>query len=332
MILNECFVYYFKYCQWNKLYCHSDECTRILLVADPQILGETFDTNFYNALAVQDSDRYLRKTFKLALRHTDPHVIVFMGDLMDEGSVAKPGEFQRYVDRFKDVFYVPNDEITLMHISGDNDVGGETSDDHVTVDKVKRFREAFDEQGYIDVRNRLRIFNINQFTHYYPNVTKKDTPAAYYRVVVTHLSLLSYPGLSTEKVGHDIQPNVIFSAHQHVSRIITYPPIHIKEFKHDSSPITFDLSTVNGNNHLEIMVPTCSYRMGSTEIGYGYGIIENNRLQYTVLWLPNRFTYLFVYLAWLSICILASLVYLMVRKCSRHNRHGRSKFNIHHIS
>lgn len=87
-----------------------------------------------------------------------------------------------------------------MHISGDNDVGGETLDDAVTEDKVQRFRKAFDERGHIDVRNRLRIFNINQFTHYYPNVTKEDTPAAYYRVVVTHLSLLSFPGLSTQKV------------------------------------------------------------------------------------------------------------------------------------
>lgn len=36
-----------------------------------------------------------------------------MGDLMDEGSVAKSQEFQRYVNRFKDVFYVPNDDVTV---------------------------------------------------------------------------------------------------------------------------------------------------------------------------------------------------------------------------
>ncbi len=87
-----------------------------------------------------------------------------------------------------------------MHISGDNDVGGENAEDSVTPEKVKRFKDAFNEQGYIDVKHRLRIFNINQFTHHYPNVTKQDTPSTYYRVVVTHLSLLSYPGRSTEKV------------------------------------------------------------------------------------------------------------------------------------
>lgn len=95
-----------------------------------------------------------------------------------------------------------------MYISGDNDVGGETSEDSVTADKVKRFKNAFNEQGYIDVRNRLRIFNINQFTHYYPNVTRKDTPDSYNRIVVTHLSLLSYPGLSTEKVIYFILSNI----------------------------------------------------------------------------------------------------------------------------
>lgn len=54
-----------------------------------------------------------RNTFRHALRHVKPHVIIFLGDLMDEGSVAKSEEFQRYVDRFKDVFYVPNDDVTV---------------------------------------------------------------------------------------------------------------------------------------------------------------------------------------------------------------------------
>lgn len=60
VILNESVVYYLKRWQWRTLQCSSDECTRILLVADPQILGETFDTNFYNGLAVHDCDRFLR--------------------------------------------------------------------------------------------------------------------------------------------------------------------------------------------------------------------------------------------------------------------------------
>ncbi|KAJ6649874.1 hypothetical protein Bhyg_05115 [Pseudolycoriella hygida] len=186
-----------------------------------------------------------------------------------------------------------------MYISGDNDVGGEG--EPVTAEKIQRFKNAFNEQGYMDVRNRLRIFNINQFTNYYPNVTKEGTPASYNRIVVTHISLLSYPGLSTEKVRRDIQPDVIFSAHQHVSRIITYPPIRTENFNTDSSIISFELGDTKGNVQLEIMVPTSSYRMGSKEVGMGYGVLEKNRLQYTVLWLPNRFVYLYIYLIWISV-------------------------------
>lgn len=54
-----------------------------------------------------------RNTFRLAVSHVLPHVIVFMGDLMDEGSVAKNEEFQRYVNRFKNIFYVPNNDVTV---------------------------------------------------------------------------------------------------------------------------------------------------------------------------------------------------------------------------
>lgn len=75
------------------------------------------------------------------------------------------------------------------------------------------------------------------------------------------------------QVGHEIEPNVIFSAHQHASRIITYPPIHIKQFNHDSSPISYDFTETGEKKRLEIMVPTSSYRMGSKEIGYGYSIV-----------------------------------------------------------
>lgn len=37
----------------------SDSCIKMLLVADPQILGNTFDTKLYWPLANFDSDRYV---------------------------------------------------------------------------------------------------------------------------------------------------------------------------------------------------------------------------------------------------------------------------------
>lgn len=88
----------------NFIWIIPDNCTRILLVADPQILGETFDTNAYSNLAIYDSDRYLASSYRQALGHARPHVVCFLGDLFDEGSVASAEEFVRYSKRFDRIF------------------------------------------------------------------------------------------------------------------------------------------------------------------------------------------------------------------------------------
>ena len=36
-----------------------------------------------------------------------PNVVVFLGDLLDEGSIASAEEYQRYVGRFWSIFSVP---------------------------------------------------------------------------------------------------------------------------------------------------------------------------------------------------------------------------------
>lgn len=85
-----------------------ENCTRILLVADPQILGETFDTNVYKSLAIYDSDQYLAQSYRQASGHTRPHAIAYLGDLLDEGSVATDDEYERYSKRFQRIFEPPN--------------------------------------------------------------------------------------------------------------------------------------------------------------------------------------------------------------------------------
>ena len=48
--------------------------------------------------------RYLAKTFQLALNHVQPDVVIFLGDLIDEGSVATDVEYELYVNRFRQIF------------------------------------------------------------------------------------------------------------------------------------------------------------------------------------------------------------------------------------
>ena len=71
--------------------------------------------------------RFLRKTFSLAHSYTQPDVVVFLGDLMDEGSKATRSEYESYFTRFQDIFYpsflsrvillppTPNPFPTCMH-------------------------------------------------------------------------------------------------------------------------------------------------------------------------------------------------------------------------
>jgi len=53
--------------------------------------------------------RYLEKTFSRALKFSQPHVIAFLGDLMDEGHVANAEEFERYKRRLNSIFSMPDD-------------------------------------------------------------------------------------------------------------------------------------------------------------------------------------------------------------------------------
>lgn len=169
-------------------------------MADPQLLGETFETHFFSSIALYDSDNYLRKTFRQAVSHTQPNVVCFLGDLLDEGSVATDDAYERYLKRFHGVFKTKN-IIQRIHIAGDNDIGGEEHD-YVTARKLKRFGLGFNETDSTIVSNRIRFFNINLMTHAYPeyNETTDGIANRMINIVLSHVSILSYPGLSMKTV------------------------------------------------------------------------------------------------------------------------------------
>lgn len=169
-------------------------------MADPQILGETFEPYFYSSIAIQDSDRFLKNTYSRAFAFSKPDVVCFMGDLMDEGSIASDTEHQRYLRRFRKIFKTTAN-VRLISIPGDNDIGGERTD-YVTAFKMKRFREAFNETDVTTIYNRYRFFNINLLTHKYPELNDNQTtsPNKLLNIILTHISILSYPGLTMKTV------------------------------------------------------------------------------------------------------------------------------------
>lgn len=74
------------------------------------------------------------------------------------------------------------------------------------------------------------------------------------------------------------KPNIIFSGHSHLSRLIKYPPQHIEDLV-DNRIVNVELNNFNAlensRNFTEINMPTTSYRMGVRNVGYGYAVIGN---------------------------------------------------------
>lgn len=60
--------------------------------------------------------RYLRKTFERTLDFTQPHIICFLGDLLDEGSIANQQDFDSYVKRFNRIYKInTNIKVSSQH-------------------------------------------------------------------------------------------------------------------------------------------------------------------------------------------------------------------------
>uniref|UniRef100_A0A1B6CQ96 Calcineurin-like phosphoesterase domain-containing protein n=2 Tax=Clastoptera arizonana TaxID=38151 RepID=A0A1B6CQ96_9HEMI len=305
---------------WPSLKCgYLKKMYNILLVADPQILGEINEP----WIARWDSDRYLTKTFKAALYYTQPQLIIFLGDLMDEGSKADSDQYQRYYQRFQKIFqlnYISRNH--TIFIPGDNDIGGE--DEDVTPTKVSRFKSHFGHVDVIDQR-KIQIIHANKIERKVPKVIPLANNDNRTRLAISHMPLLGLPSTFSAEVMHNVLPHIIFSAHDHKSvhfaanmktkERFLIEPLESNSFANDNPTWMFQMTDTNLN---EIVVPTCSYRMGVGKTGYGLASIdeEGNTMCYYVLWLPKRLSHIFVYVIVLVITSLVISCALCLRCCS----------------
>lgn len=79
LLFNECFIYYLQRFNWETVSCETEDCNRILFVADPQILGEEKETRW---LARYDNDKHISRNYKQAFSHVKPDIVIFLGDLI----------------------------------------------------------------------------------------------------------------------------------------------------------------------------------------------------------------------------------------------------------
>lgn len=86
ILFNECFIYYLQRWRWESITCESD-CNRVLIVADPQVLGEERETRWY---ARYDNDKHLHRNYKQAFGHVQPDLVIFLGDLIGKTLQKSP--------------------------------------------------------------------------------------------------------------------------------------------------------------------------------------------------------------------------------------------------
>ena len=110
----------------------------LLMVADPQIVGNIHEpSGVLGWVRRWDCDRYLAKSYAWALSsYSDISTVIFMGDLIDEGSEVDDQQFADYAERFHGVYPV-REGVSMVYIPGDNDIGGEGADP-VTINKMDR--------------------------------------------------------------------------------------------------------------------------------------------------------------------------------------------------
>ncbi|KAJ8729132.1 hypothetical protein PYW08_000713 [Mythimna loreyi] len=323
----EWFIYLVQPQYWTEMECtndHDRSCTKILFIADPQIQGEEAVERPLSTIFNWDSDRFLKSTFRVAVDYFKPDVLVYLGDLMDEGSISTFQQFHGYVERLADIF-VWNYPAVQVWLPGDNDIGGEHELVHRS--RVEEFEKTFSQQKVITYSN-VSFYVVNAITYTFPDKTDEPPGAEHnFKIAVSHYPI-TMRVMFAQNIMKKINPQIFFCAHDHESK-------YVKQHKDLTHKVTtwFNApkSTLNINfdddSLYEIYVPTCSYRMGTSFIGFGAAILENNfkSMRYTVFWSPTRFPYLYFYLGILVALLVYGLVFCVAQLFFRRFRLSKKK-------
>ena len=171
--------------------CDPPSCSKLLLVADPQILGSQ-ETGpwIINFIERWDSDRYIRKTFQQALNYFEPDFIILLGDIMDIGHVASDEEFYFDLERLWQIFKTPErmKNTRTIIIPGDNDIGG---DEEIMIPQiVNRFYKVFNQSEGPILAENLQFYKVNSLTYVFQKPEYISIDDGIIRIALSHIPLL----------------------------------------------------------------------------------------------------------------------------------------------
>ncbi|KAF8374299.1 hypothetical protein PRIPAC_80728 [Pristionchus pacificus] len=306
------------------------QAARILIVADPQLIGYRNEPALIGPIARIDSDRYLSRGFFYALRHGRPDVILFLGDLFDEGVEGSDEEFELTLQRFDSIF-ASYKSVQKVYLAGDNDIGGEG--EYVIDSRRERFRKRFPNTlSMKDLGLRgVAVDEMNVFNGALRNLTAASSDDKL-SIMLSHAPIIRSSVAARQAA--DRHSDLILSAHDHTA----WSYSRERAAAAGSSSSTFERTPIDrgtvveatvGRTQrvLELQSPTCSYRMGVPDMGYGLLTLrriddeaDGSKLQlqarYTVLWLPGRYPQLFSYIVvavWLLILVAHRVLYAGLR-------------------
>ena len=164
-------------------------------------------------------------------------------------------------------------------------------------------------------------------------------------LAVSHVPVLPLNGKFSERVMNLINPDIIFSAHDHMGYKFTAD--------RDSGHMQGDVTRFTSRDHVpvelhtrttvqdedvdlgvgkltgevtEIVVPTTSYRMGVPHMGLGLTRVSSQGdVFYTNLWLPSRFSLLYTYAASVIVVAVIFIIGKLLDKrrlCRRQQEHS----------
>jgi len=320
---NEVISFFVSSWRWPKLSSAYEDDLRVLFVADPQLVGLRYEPPLLGIINRWDADKYLQFGFFYAVSYVRPDVVVFLGDLLDEGSIASDDEYMSYIHRFYHVFRMPP-AVSSIFISGDNDVGGEGFDAKLQ-HKVDRFSKHFEDSktgnytmGVSSIKHidfqKISVDYGEQILHSKIEMFS-DMRAhckARFRIMCNHMPLLNRLSFEVSKIIDILQPHLIITAHTHLFQLYRCTDCrpwesapNVKKVQSARSAKTVDLQNIprplsvnlsDVSQLYELVIPTCSYRMGVSHMGYAAAVIsKNGQMKFDILWLPSRYRQLALY-------------------------------------
>ncbi|XP_065306953.1 uncharacterized protein [Dermacentor albipictus] len=282
---------------WPEIF-HKPSQLRLLLVADSRL---SRSPGAFESLLAWDDERFVRRTFRAALEHVQPHAVAFLGDLFAEPP-ALPGETEALRRRFWDLFGPLNESTVSVVLPGERDLGTEPDDPH-TVSLVRAFRREFGAARPHLLADGFELFPVDSlvFEQLARDAPARDVRPGSVRVMLSHAPVIPLLDVRLNWTVTLASPDVIFSAHELASALIRTTRRNPTDFASmvNAEQGQLERYLLSREDFLELVVPPCSSRVAYHT---GYGIALFNKpvggeatFDYAVLWTPMRALHLWGY-------------------------------------